>query len=284
MPTLPSGPPAGPEARPHLHREIAESFGSDAERYDRARPRYPQALVERIAASLPSADVPGASAAPDVLDVGVGTGIAARQFQAAGCRVLGIDPDPRMAEVARKFGIATETGTFEEWDPAGRDFAAVVAGQAWHWVDPVAGAAKAARVLRPGGRLAAFWNAFELPPDLAEATAEVCSRAIPDAPVDFRAMTARSRDPYDVMVGRVADGIRRADGFGAPERWDVTWEWTYDRDTWLDQVPTHGVFTRLPPAVLEEVLAGIGAAVDAAGGAFTMRYTTVAATAVRELR
>ncbi|MCW2935319.1 MAG: hypothetical protein JWM19_6281 [Actinomycetia bacterium] len=30
-----------------------------------------------------------------------------------------------------------------------------VAAQAWHWVDPVAGAAKAAVVLRPGGRLAA---------------------------------------------------------------------------------------------------------------------------------
>ena len=198
--------------------------------------------------------------------------------------MLGIDPDARMAAVARRFGIATETGTFEEWDPAGRDFAAVVAGQAWHWVDPVAGAAKAARVLRPGGRLAAFWNAFELPSDLAEATAEVYTRAIPDAPVDFRAMTAPSRDPYGVMLAQAVDGIRRSEGFGAPERWEFAWEWRYDRDAWLDQVPTHGLFTRLPPPVLAEVLAGIGAAVDAAGGGFTMRYTTVVATAVRELR
>jgi ubiquinone/menaquinone biosynthesis C-methylase UbiE len=52
---------------------MAESFGTDAERYDRARPRYPDALVERIAAGSPG---------PDVLDVGCGTGIAARQFQA----------------------------------------------------------------------------------------------------------------------------------------------------------------------------------------------------------
>jgi len=52
---------------------------------------------------------------------------------------------------------------FEDWDPVGRTFDAVIAAQAWHWVDPVAGAAKAAAVLRPGGRLAVFWNAFDPP-------------------------------------------------------------------------------------------------------------------------
>jgi SAM-dependent methyltransferase len=86
--------------------------------------------------------------------VGCGTGIAARQFQAAGCRVLGVDPDARMADLARRGGIEVEVARFEAWDPAGRDFDAVIAGQAWHWVDPVAGAAGAARALRPGGRLA----------------------------------------------------------------------------------------------------------------------------------
>ena len=35
-PTSAPLPPSGDA--PHLHREVAESFGSDAERYDRARP------------------------------------------------------------------------------------------------------------------------------------------------------------------------------------------------------------------------------------------------------
>jgi hypothetical protein len=46
-------------------------------------------------------------------------------------------------------------------------------------------------------------------------------------------------------------------------------------------VPTLGPHTRLPPATLEDLLAGIGAAIDAAGGSFTMQYTTVAVTAAR---
>ncbi len=39
---------------PHQQRQVAESFGSDAERYDRVRPSYPAALVERIVAASPA--------------------------------------------------------------------------------------------------------------------------------------------------------------------------------------------------------------------------------------
>ena len=119
----------------------------DAGRYDRARPRYPDALIQRVI---------GASPGVEFLDVGCGTGIGARQYRAAGVTVLGVDPDPRMAEVAGRTGIEVEIGNFETWDPSGRSFDAVVAGQAWHWVDPVLGAGKAAQVLRPHGLLAAL--------------------------------------------------------------------------------------------------------------------------------
>lgn len=96
--------------------------------------------------------------------------------------MLGVDPDVRMADLARHSGVEVEVAAFEAWDPAGQAFDAVIAGQAWHWVDPVAGAAKAAQVLRPGGRLAVFWNAFQLPPSLGEAFAEVYRQVMPDSP------------------------------------------------------------------------------------------------------
>ena len=70
-------------ARHELHRDrrTAVSFGADPERYDRTPPSNPNALIERIVPACPGGDV---------LDVGCGTGMAARQFQAAGCRVLGV--------------------------------------------------------------------------------------------------------------------------------------------------------------------------------------------------
>jgi len=270
VPTLPPAPPPVSNTEPHRARQVAESFGSDARRYDRTRPHYPRALIERIVTASPG---------PDVVDVGCGTGIAARQFQAAGCRVVGVEVDERMADVARRHGLEVEVAAFEAWDPAGRTFDAVVSGQTWHWVDPVAGAAKAAQALRPGGRLALFWNVFQPSPDVARAFAAVYRRVSHDLP--FTPWSRPAMDAYSGIVTRATDGIRQVGAFGDAEQWRFEWEWSYSREDWLDQVPTHGGHTQLPHGQLEVILAGIGAAIDARGGRFTMGYTTVVVTAAR---
>src|ERR1700744_2435078 len=174
LPPEPEGAPAAaawtspPGGQPsHMARQVAEGFGADPGRYDRARPTYPADLLERIIAASPGRDF---------LDAGCGTGISSRLLAAAGCRVLGVDPDPRMAERARRGGTEAEVAKFEDWDPAGRSFDAVTAAQAWHWVDPAPGAARAPAVLRPGGRLAVFWNVFEPPAELRGAFAEAFAR------------------------------------------------------------------------------------------------------------
>ncbi len=87
---------------------------------------------------------PAASPGRDVLDVGIGTGVSALPFQAAGCRVLGVEVDAPMAEFARAHGLDVEVAKFEDWDPARRMFDAIIAGMTWHWIDPAAGAKKAA--------------------------------------------------------------------------------------------------------------------------------------------
>ncbi|MCI2419098.1 class I SAM-dependent methyltransferase [Saccharopolyspora sp. K220] len=249
---------------------MAESFGVDAEQYDQARPRYPDAMVERIVAESPGSRF---------LDVGCGTGIAARQFQAAGCRVLGVEPDARMAALARRSGVEVEVATFEAWDPAGREFDAVIAGQAWHWVDPVAGAAKAAQVLRPGGRLAAFWHVFEPPSAVADAFTEAYRRVVPDSPLNANAQSARSAlDRYQALLIKAADG---AGGFDASEQWRFDWQRSYTRDEWLGLLRTTGGLTPLPSDKRAEVLADVGAAIDTIGGGFMMSYTTVVVTAAR---
>jgi SAM-dependent methyltransferase len=246
-------------------REWGESFGADPDRYDRTRPRYPEPLIARIAA-----------AGAEVLDVGCGTGIVARQLQPLGCRALGVEPDERMAALARRHGVEVEVARFEEWDPAGRAFDAVAAGQTWHWVDPVAGARKAAEALRPGGLLAVFWNVFETPSPLHEAFAEVYARVMPDLPPMPSAIAG-----YDPLLARVEDGIRETGAFGEPERRRHDWAREYTRREWLDQVPSFGGYARLEPAAPEELLAGVGAAVDAAGGRFTMGYAAVLVAAGR---
>ena len=254
----------------HELRAVAESFGADAERYDRSRPAYPEALVRAIVQRAPG----GA-----VLDAGTGTGIVARQLRDAGCTVTGVEADSRMADVARRHGFTVDAGRFEEWDQRDRLFDAVVAGQAWHWIDPVAGADIAARALRPGGLLAVFWNVACPAPDLAAAFAAVYHRVVPDLP--FRPWAPNMVDAYDEMCLKAAAGMRESDDLAEPEHWLFDWARTYTRAEWLDLVPTAGGHARLPQPVLAELLAGLGDVVDEAGGTVTMPYRSVAVAAHR---
>ena len=221
-----------------------------------------------------------ASPGPDVLDVGIGTGISARPFQAAGCRVLGVEVDARMAEFAREHGCTVEVAKFEEWDGGDRTFDVIVAGMTWHWIDPVAGARKAAALLRPRGLLAAFWNVGQPPPRLAGAFSQVYRRVLPDAP--FAWSPRNPLDAYERILTSTLEGIRDAGAFGEPRRWRFDWERSYTADEWMDLVPTFGGHSDFPPGKLRDLQTGVGAAVDAVGGAFTMRYAAVALTAHRE--
>jgi SAM-dependent methyltransferase len=268
MPTLPTRGDA-----PHRAREAAESFGADAERYDRTRPRYPQALIDAILAR---------NRGPDFLDVGIGTGVSAEPFRAAGCRVLGVEPDPRMAEFARRRGFEVEIARFEDWDPARRTFDTVISGTTWHWVDPLAGAAKAAAVLRGGGQIALFWNVARPPAELARAFSGVYRRALPGTP--FATPATDPLSTYTPILTSTETGLRESEAFTEPERRQFDWALDYTREQWLDQVPTFGGHSTLPPVKLEDLLAGIAAAIDAVGGSFTMRYATVAISASRRRR
>jgi SAM-dependent methyltransferase len=272
MTTLPSEQVLVAPAEAHQARQVAESFGADPGRYDRTRPRYPEALVARIVAATPG---------PQILDVGCGTGIAARQFQAAGCQVLGVEPDARMADFARQSGVETEIAKFEDWDSAGRSFDAVIAGQAWHWVDPAAGAVKAASALRPGGRVALFWYVFQPPPDLGGEFSAVYRRVLPDSPFSRGAGTLPGLQAYSAFFTKAEEGLRAAGAFTAPEQWYFDWDQSHGREEWLEMVPTFGGHSLIPAARREELLAGIGAAVDAAGGSFSCHYTAAVVTALR---
>ena len=274
MVTIPAETPAEQPRRgvtEHVRSSIAESFGEDPEHYDRARPRYPDALIDRIRAGAPGRSV---------LDVGCGTGIVARQFQSAGCEVLGVESDARMAEFARDHGVPVDVAKFEDWDPAGRAFDALVAGMTWHWVDPAKGAAQAARVLRPGGRIALFWNAFQLPADLVEAFAAVYARVLPDMPMYQHGLKA-GRDVYAPFLASTADVLSGTGAFEQIEQWRFDWRQAYSRDEWVDLAPTFGGHALLPKSTVAELMDGVGAAVDEIGGGFVVDYATVAVTAVR---
>lgn len=89
---------------------------------------------------------------------------------------------------------------------------------------------------------------------------------------------------YQPILAKAADGMRKVGAFGEPEQWQYDWDQPYSRDEWLELVPTAGGHNRLPPGKLEELVNGLGDAIDRMGGDFVMRYAAVTVTAVGQTR
>lgn len=218
----------------HAQRDRAESFGSVAESYDQFRPSYPDQLVEALVALHPAA----------VLDIGCGTGKAARQLAARGLDVLGVEIDAEMAAVARRHGIDVEVASFEQWDARDRMFDLIVAGQAWHWIDPEIGAPKIVRLLRPGGNVCFFWN-YEEPDDATEAAINDVYRRL--APQLLNPERAADDDDSH------ADALRATGCFSSVRTEKVTRDETLPVDAWISRMSTYSNHVILGPARLTEL-------------------------------
>jgi SAM-dependent methyltransferase len=260
-------------ARP-LARERSRLFDQHAEAYDRFRPTYPDAVIDELLGPV--------AAGLDVLDVGCGTGIASRQIARRGAKVLGVELAPRMAAIARGHGVDVEIAAFEGWDAAGRTFDRVTSAQAWHWLDLPIATAKAAAVLRPGGRLCLIWNAGCQPDDLADALEEVYASVVPRGRHRvFRGYAANRSTDVRTGLDSEMDAVSAVSAFGAPTMKWFPWTRAYQRDEWLDQLLSRSDHTALAPEVLDRLLEGIGAAIDEYGGSFVMNFETVLINATR---
>jgi SAM-dependent methyltransferase len=129
------------------------SFGAAAADYDQARPTYPAAAVSWTFAPLGTGRL-------RVVDLGAGTGLLSRVVAAAGHEVIPVEPDPAMrAQLdAVTPGVRALDGSAEAIPVPDAGVDAVLAGTAYHWFDPESAHPEMARVLRPGGVLAAIWN------------------------------------------------------------------------------------------------------------------------------
>jgi trans-aconitate methyltransferase len=247
------------------------SFGGVAELYDRARPSYPEALVDDV---LEFAGV-GVGPADRVLDVGAGTGKATLLFAERGLDVVGLEPSAEMAAVARRncagyANVTIEQTEFERWRPGERRFRVLVSGQAWHWIAPEVRYTAARAALEAGGALAPFWNipdwdACALRDELREAyrrSGEGDGVADP-----FRPGTQPGHDHW-------LEEIAATSGFdGAHERY-YHWRSTYTTQRYLELLGTQSANLVMEDAQRERFMSDVAGVIDAHGGAFELPYVT----------
>lgn len=216
----------------HRVRDRALDFGALAATYDATRPSYPIQLVDWLTRG----------GAGHAVDVGCGTGRVASLLRAAGWSVIGVEPDERMAAVARARGIQVVVAPFEECVMPRGDYDLVCSGTAWHWVDPAAGYDIAAALLRRGGRLAVFRNSYGYNFDVSRTIEALLERHAPHLLHDCIPLGSTSRS----LVERHAQEMtERPDRFTAPEHRVFLHDRVVTVRAWLDELTTHTPIARL---------------------------------------
>lgn len=147
---------------------------TEAERYERGRPDYPQAAVDAIVSEF------DLRAGRTVLDLGAGTGKLTRLLVPSGANVIAVEPIREMREQLRD--IVALAGTAERI-PLTDDYVdAVTVAQAFHWFDADVALREIHRVLRTGGGVALIWNARDERHPLQAALSEIFDRYEGDTP------------------------------------------------------------------------------------------------------
>ncbi|MET7575407.1 class I SAM-dependent methyltransferase [Streptomyces sp. NPDC005492] len=255
---------------------LRDTFDGAAERYDRARPRYPRPLVDELART--------AALGPDsrVLEIAPGTGQLTVPLAEFGCQLTAVELGPSLAAVARHnlgaFPRAeVRVADFERWDLPDEPFDLVVIATAYHWLDPRTRVAKVASALRPGGTFAVVTTHH-----VAGGTQEFFDRSQrcyerwdPTTPPGFRSPTE------DECVTDTGEFVR-SEHFEGVRVWRGAREITYTTDEYLDVVLTYSNHLALDEPAREGLLSCLRELLETRhGGRVTKRYLHELITATR---
>jgi cytidine deaminase/SAM-dependent methyltransferase len=242
-------------------------FDQAAERYDRIRPRYPPELFRDLAKLARLG--PGST----ILELGAGTGQATVALAESGLDVTALEPGPSLAAIARRnlarFANARVVESrFEEWDPAGARYDAVMAATSFHWIEPAVRAQKAADVLHPGGSLAIVSTHHVAGGDTTffEQVQACYERWDPSTPPGLTL-------PDESEVPKEAGELDRSGRFGPSEFRRYFLDQTYSADDYVDLLLTYSGHLALAPERRGTLLSCISKLIrERFAGRITKRY------------
>jgi len=180
-----------------------ERFADD---YGSVRPGYPPEGIEDVIREC------GLAPASRVLEIGMGTGIATADLLRSGASFVGIEPGQNLLRIAKErlgpdarveyFGSPFEDFKSEE------TFDAVVSATAFHWLKESDKFERVASLLKPGGKLAIFWNSFCRSGDAANAEVEDAYRRLlpgtygPEADVNGKVLAKADGKVREILDSR----------------------------------------------------------------------------------
>ncbi len=232
-----------------------DRFSNLTSAYVAARPSYPIEAIDAIVAGR------GDPASLVVADLGAGTGISSRLIASCGPRVLAIEPNAKMRAAAEPDPrVDWIDGTAEATTLAPASVDAVVAFQAWHWVDHPAGVVEARRILRPGGCMAAVYNERDESDPFTAAYGDIVRRFALEATEEMRA---------NALEAFAAIDPPRTQRFAFRNHQDLDRAGVHQRATSSSYLPQSGPACDAMHAAIDELLDRFAAA------SYAMRLVTL---------
>jgi SAM-dependent methyltransferase len=250
------------------------SFGAAAAAYAEHRPDYAEDAVRWALEPVRSREP------LRVLDLGAGTGKLTAALVRLGAEVTAVEPDPAMlAELRRSLALVQAMpGSAEDIPLPSASVDAVLVGQAMHWFDLNRAIPEIARVLVPGGVLAALWNVDDDRVDWVAALAQISKGKANVTLQQWRDRIGRARQERLAAAG---SGL-----FETPEIGEFAHGQRRTADSLVATIGTHSnvlVLTEPDRArLLAEVRDFLNARPQTAAGEFVLPMVTAVMRAIRK--
>lgn len=227
------------------------------EAYDRGRPRYPGALIQRA--------IEVAHLCPDskILEVGCGSGIATINFAQLGYAISAVEPNREFCQVAERRlasfpKVQLIQQSFEEWQVKPQAYQIVLAANAWHWISSNIKYVKAAQTLRDDGSLVLLWNSsLEPSHEVYQVLNQVYQAYAPAIAPEYE-----GREKQAEIVAGLGKPVENSGLFEPPSTEVIPCEQTYSVDRYLDYLSSGSQYVALESQVRANLFSGLRTVIE----------------------
>lgn len=248
----------------NTNKKRSRTFNQIAQLYDMARPHYPAELMADLL------ELAQLSPTAQILEIGTGTGKATLPMARRGFNLHCLEPGNNLAAVAaenlRPYPNATiKTSTFEDWPLQTEVYDLVMSAQAFHWVDPAVGYAKAAQALKPTGNIALIWN-------IASKSDDAIFQQLDQIFITYAEWRIR---PFEELQKEREQELIASECFAEPIVKRYPWSLQYTTQQYLDLVRTQSDYLIQPEVKQRELLDAIATILENNGGGILRPYVSV---------
>jgi SAM-dependent methyltransferase len=244
-------------------------FDDVAQIYEEVRPGYPAQLFE---------DVVSLSGIPQggrILEVGCGPGKATIPFAKRGYAMLCLELGPKLAALAAENcrtypRVMIQSIAFEDWPVERASFDLFISAQAFHWIPPKIGYAKAAEALKDAGSIALFWSQH---PVWDTPVRRALNRVYRDKAPQI-ADAAQKNSP-EILTKRTVNDIDSSGFYQLVQVKHYPWSAQYTADQYIKLISTYSDHRSLPADTRHDLFVAVDKVIERFGGTVEVPYVTV---------